>query len=83
MTSERASPLEAERVSQHGRTPSIIIAPSILSADFARVGEEVRAADTAGADWIHVRRDGRPFRSEHHHRAGCAAGDPPFDGEAP
>jgi ribulose-phosphate 3-epimerase len=31
-----------------------IIAPSILSADFARLGEEVRALDTAGADWIHV-----------------------------
>jgi ribulose-phosphate 3-epimerase len=30
------------------------IAPSILSADFARLGEEVRAMDTAGADWIHV-----------------------------
>jgi ribulose-phosphate 3-epimerase len=34
--------------------PSIIIAPSILSADFARLGEEVRAVDAAGADWIHV-----------------------------
>jgi ribulose-phosphate 3-epimerase len=32
----------------------IRIAPSILSADFARLGEEVRAADAAGADWIHV-----------------------------
>jgi ribulose-phosphate 3-epimerase len=32
----------------------IIIAPSILSADFARLGEEVRAIDTAGCDWIHV-----------------------------
>ena len=31
-----------------------IIAPSILSADFARLGEEVRAVDAAGADWIHV-----------------------------
>ena len=30
------------------------IAPSILSADFARLGEEVRAIDTAGGDWIHV-----------------------------
>ena len=30
------------------------IAPSILSADFARLGEEVRAIDTAGCDWIHV-----------------------------
>ena len=31
-----------------------IISPSILSADFARMGEEVRAIDAAGADWIHV-----------------------------
>ncbi|MDE1974437.1 MAG: ribulose-phosphate 3-epimerase, partial [Hyphomicrobiales bacterium] len=34
--------------------PPILIAPSILSADFARLGEEVRAVDAAGADWIHV-----------------------------
>ena len=33
---------------------SVIVAPSILSADFARLGEEVRAAVAAGADWIHV-----------------------------
>jgi ribulose-phosphate 3-epimerase len=32
----------------------IIIAPSILSADFARLGEELRAIDEAGCDWIHV-----------------------------
>jgi ribulose-phosphate 3-epimerase len=31
----------------------IVIAPSILSADFARLGEEIEAIDTAGADWIH------------------------------
>ena len=31
-----------------------IISPSILSADFARLGDEVRAIDAAGADWIHV-----------------------------
>jgi ribulose-phosphate 3-epimerase len=31
----------------------LLIAPSILSADFARLGEEVRAVDAAGADWIH------------------------------
>jgi ribulose-phosphate 3-epimerase len=31
-----------------------LIAPSILSADFARLGEEVRAIAAAGADWIHV-----------------------------
>ena len=30
------------------------IAPSILSADFAKLGEEIRAIDLAGADWIHV-----------------------------
>jgi ribulose-phosphate 3-epimerase len=33
---------------------SIVIAPSILSADFARLGEEVRTVDAAGADWVHV-----------------------------
>ena len=31
-----------------------LISPSILSADFARLGEEVRAVDEAGADWIHI-----------------------------
>ena len=30
------------------------IAPSILSADFARLGEEVRAIESAGADWVHI-----------------------------
>ncbi len=33
---------------------SCLIAPSILSADFAKLGEEVRAIDQAGADWIHI-----------------------------
>jgi ribulose-phosphate 3-epimerase len=32
----------------------VLISPSILSADFARLGEEVRAIDAAGADWVHV-----------------------------
>ncbi len=32
----------------------LLIAPSILSADFARLGEEVRNVDAAGADWIHL-----------------------------
>lgn len=32
----------------------IVIAPSILSADFGRIAEEVRLADAAGADWIHL-----------------------------
>ena len=32
----------------------IVIAPSILSADFARLGEDVRAIDAAGCDWVHV-----------------------------
>ena len=35
-------------------TLTVRIAPSILSADFARLGEEVRAISAAGADWIHV-----------------------------
>ncbi len=34
--------------------PPVKIAPSILSADFARLGEEIRAIDAAGCDWIHV-----------------------------
>ncbi|RAK59400.1 ribulose-phosphate 3-epimerase [Phenylobacterium hankyongense] len=33
---------------------SPIIAPSILAADFARLGEEARAVEAAGADWLHV-----------------------------
>ncbi|MFH0763795.1 MAG: ribulose-phosphate 3-epimerase [Candidatus Omnitrophota bacterium] len=32
----------------------IMIAPSILSADFSRLGEEIRAVEKAGADWIHI-----------------------------
>lgn len=35
-------------------TANVKIAPSILSADFARLGEEVKAVDEAGADWIHI-----------------------------
>ncbi|MDQ4137014.1 MAG: ribulose-phosphate 3-epimerase [Pseudomonadota bacterium] len=35
-------------------TQPLLIAPSILSADFARLGEEVRAVDEAGGDWIHI-----------------------------
>ncbi len=34
--------------------PRVRVAPSILAADFARLGEETRAIDEAGADWVHV-----------------------------
>jgi ribulose-phosphate 3-epimerase len=34
--------------------PAVKIAPSILSADFARLGEEIEAVDRAGGDWIHI-----------------------------
>lgn len=34
-------------------TREIVVAPSILAADFARLGEEIAAIDAAGADWIH------------------------------
>ena len=37
-----------------GMARPLRIAPSILAADFARLGEEVRAVDEAGADWIHI-----------------------------
>ena len=47
------------KISQQNATTSmstkpLVISPSILSADFARLGEEVKAVDQAGADWIHV-----------------------------
>ena len=35
-------------------TRPLLIAPSVLAADFAKLGDEVRAIDAAGADWIHV-----------------------------
>jgi len=41
-------------LSRDSMVQPVRIAPSILSADFARLGEEVRAIDAAGADWIHV-----------------------------
>jgi ribulose-phosphate 3-epimerase len=41
-------------MSHNGSKKSIVVAPSILSADFSRLGEEIQAVDKAGADWIHV-----------------------------
>ena len=35
-------------------TKKTVISPSILSADFSRLGEEIKAVDKAGADWIHI-----------------------------
>jgi len=35
-------------------TDTLIIAPSILAADFSRIGDEVKAVDKAGADWVHL-----------------------------
>src|SRR6266851_3663427 len=54
-----ALPLPARRVRRTRMQDSsmrrpLLVAPSILAADFARLGEEVRAVDQAGADWIHV-----------------------------
>ncbi|KAL6756971.1 ribulose phosphate-3-epimerase chloroplast precursor [Haematococcus lacustris] len=45
--------LATSRVDLSKKT-DIIVSPSILSADFARLGEEIKAVDVAGADWIHV-----------------------------
>ena len=36
------------------KNPEVIIAPSILSADFGCLNDEVKAVEQAGADWIHV-----------------------------
>src|ERR1700712_2008411 len=42
------------RMSQQFAPRPLVIAPSILAADFSKLGEEVRAVDEAGADWIHL-----------------------------
>ena len=54
MTAQLRSIPEAGSVCVQTKAPSIVIAPSILSADFACLGDEVRAVDAAGVDWIHV-----------------------------
>ena len=41
-------------MTQNSSQKPIVIAPSILSADFSRLGDDIRAVDKAGADWIHV-----------------------------
>lgn len=41
-------------MTQNQSTKPIVVSPSILSADFSRLGEEIKAVDAAGADWIHV-----------------------------
>src|ERR1700676_4117984 len=57
---DRAARILSRRHRRAGRrrlfsmTAPVIVAPSILSADFSRLGEEVRAVAAAGADWIHV-----------------------------
>jgi ribulose-phosphate 3-epimerase len=61
---DRRGPYRQVRAWQDGSDPlnnscspfgkAILVAPSVLSADFTRLAEEVRAVDAAGADWIHV-----------------------------
>jgi ribulose-phosphate 3-epimerase len=46
--------LGEQRAPENLMSRPLLVAPSILSADFAKLGEEVRAVDAAGADWIHV-----------------------------
>ena len=41
-------------MSQTNSQKKVVVAPSILSSDFCRLGEEIKAIDAAGADWIHV-----------------------------
>lgn len=54
MTSRQQLIRETDAAHAGARPPSVLIAPSVLSADFTRLGEEVGAVDAAGADWIHV-----------------------------
>jgi ribulose phosphate 3-epimerase family protein len=41
------------RLGKQSAAGSILIVPSVLSADFTRLGDEIRAIDATGADWIH------------------------------
>lgn len=58
MAADRLTPaaMAPEPTHEPAREPAheLIVAPSILSADFGRLADEVRAADAAGGDWIHV-----------------------------
>jgi ribulose-phosphate 3-epimerase len=49
----RRSTDRLDQAERKARPAGIVIAPSILSADFARLGDEIKAVDDAGADWIH------------------------------
>jgi pentose-5-phosphate-3-epimerase len=54
MTAQLRSIPEADNACGQAKAPSIVIVPSILSADFARLGDEARAVDAVGADWLHL-----------------------------
>ena len=51
---DRASKIPIRHGVDRTGTRSIVVAPSILSADFGYLADEVRAVDAAGADWIHI-----------------------------
>lgn len=46
--------MKTQAMTQNRSQKSTVVAPSILSADFSRLGAEIEAVDKAGADWIHV-----------------------------
>eukprot|EP00958_Prasinococcus_capsulatus_P018188 scaffold2097_cov403-Prasinococcus_capsulatus_cf.AAC.8 len=52
-TPKRAVVRATERVDRSSKD-DIIVSPSILSADFSKLGEEIKAIDEAGCDWVHV-----------------------------
>src|SRR5213075_1824478 len=42
------------RAPEENRMRDVLIAPSLLSCDLSRIGDEIRAVERAGADWIHI-----------------------------